>query len=1623
MGRRKQRPPARAPEHEAEDVAAVRQRQQARFARGLPLGGTASAAAAAAPEPDAVPPKKRRKQGRTALPAAAAPRPEASDVEVATVPLPGRAAGPAAPDLRALLHLTVRSAGGLEHVFHSALTDHQLECSATDAGGREVVGRAALDAPSEVARALHELVVQKQPGVAMLVALEPADPGPGHAACTATLRLFLTRRAFDAGPRLADERATRVFHRQLKVVMDWCRPDCGPDAVGLSDADYGFLRDRRPGAGRGEGEGADLSTSSINSSVIFDYIKPKGDEPMLADHFRELVPVLRPYQRRAAAWMVQRENGAAPREPPLHPLWTAVAPIRGDPFYYNPFSGQVSRTAFRDRQVVSGGILADEMGLGKTVEVLACVVANPHRGAVKAEAAGPDAPPGDPRASLEVDCPCGAAHPKGEASAGGSHEGLWVQCGRCGSWQHGKCVGYKHAGEVPVKYACGRCARALASATVEGQAASTLIVCPDPILSQWEHEIARHVANDDLKVLAYRGQSQAAGQGGDAAQVLTAADLARADIVLTTYDVLRREVHNDADPQAGHSLAKNRPMRRQKRYQIIPTPLTRLKWWRVCLDEAQMVETSTAAAAQMALKLHTRHRWCVTGTPVSKGLEDLYGLLLFLGVDPYSDRKWWQLALERPLAEGSAAALGRAKKLLQPLKDGGGLLWRTRKQDVARELGLKPQHVVVHRLRLSAVERHFYKRQHQECAAAARTALPAAWESLSRHAANFKDRPLRPTEANKVLHKLLLLRQACCHPQVGSLGVKALSHHAPMTMDEILDMLIAKARIEAEDSQRLLFFALNGLAAVMILQGNHALAVGAYREVLACQEEQLRGGVRMDALQKLHTVHNLRELLQAAHPGVVPTLRDGALQEEADAISRHFLEVHRARLLQSHAELEDVAQEVRRARAACKASKARGWWQDALRLLSGLVRPAQDPEEEEPEEYAEDFVRALKVHLTESVAAGTSRDGANASSLARRFRDVAGLGFTLSAELQKVEASRTTLMAEVHRLYETCRSEPSKELIYEASHCSRCRAEFAEAELVCDYCRLDEPMMEHEARLFSLRTTATERGAEVTMDMLAHRMDGAWGATTRAHQFDNVHAAGADVGRGARGRAREGPGRGGGVARAEVFHRPSDCEQVLKFLHAQLRKKFVRRALVACDSNGEEEEAEEEAEEAAEEDAEDADGGDEEDEEDADGEGGEDGRPSRLEWSSPVQISAEDLQALLDRGREHLALLEAMRGEFVPCRTFTRYQRQWLYAHDELAMANSRMHVVPDDEAIPAELANFKLHRAELPVRNGELTDQKALHQADLNRAMGTLRYLEGLAAARRRGQGGVAETQCPICQEDGRAEVSVLPCGHQMCSQCTLVLIERGKSSAGPPKRISCPTCRQLCPVAEIAYVERGQDRHGEAAVAGGGPGPDAGAPEEAADAATAAVRVRGSYGTKIEAVTRQALRLLAADPGARVLVFSQWSDVLDLVAHAFRANGVTFAHAKGRKRMAEALATFKAVGSGVAALLMPLNLGGNGLNLTEAQHVLLVEPQLDPGIESQAFGRVDRIGQTKETFVHRFVVQDTVEESAARLCQQRAAAAALKGTVSKAAARGAQAGQPRLLLSEVCALLAGNV
>lgn len=66
--------------------------------------------------------------------------------------------------------------------------------------------------------------------------------------------------------------------------------------------------------------------------------------------------------------------------------------------------------------------------------------------------------------------------------------------------------------------------------------------------------------------------------------------------------------------------------------------------------------------------------------------------------------------------------------------------------------------------------------------------------------------------------------------QVGSGGIRAITgQHAPMTMDQILQLLISKARTEAEEAQRILLFSLNALAGLMALDANPAGAVAAYR--------------------------------------------------------------------------------------------------------------------------------------------------------------------------------------------------------------------------------------------------------------------------------------------------------------------------------------------------------------------------------------------------------------------------------------------------------------------------------------------------------------------------------------------------------------------------------------------------------------------------------------------------------------------------------------------------------------------------------------------------------------------------------------------------------------------------
>lgn len=268
---------------------------------------------------------------------------------------------------------------------------------------------------------------------------------------------------------------------------------------------------------------------------------------------------LLPFQRRAVAWMLQRERGEAP--PIVTSAWQAVPGTDGRVWV----DRMLTRVcASRDPPVdiftpVRGGILAEEMGLGKTVEIIALILAR-----------------------------------RQECIEQAQKDNLLVEKG--------------------------------AEDALEN-VHTTLIIAPATIMHQWQSELQSNAPT--LSVLVYDGIRRGVCP-------LSVAELRDADIILTSYEVLRNEYHFV-------NVARGRPQRTPKVYEHPKSPLTLVRFARVCLDEAQMVETTTSNIADLARRLNAAHRWAVTGTPYGPhGLDDVAGLTLFLRQEPLDGLSNWR---------------------------------------------------------------------------------------------------------------------------------------------------------------------------------------------------------------------------------------------------------------------------------------------------------------------------------------------------------------------------------------------------------------------------------------------------------------------------------------------------------------------------------------------------------------------------------------------------------------------------------------------------------------------------------------------------------------------------------------------------------------------------------------------------------------------------------------------------------------------------------------------------------------------------------------------------------------------------------------------------------------------
>lgn len=289
----------------------------------------------------------------------------------------------------------------------------------------------------------------------------------------------------------------------------------------------------------------------------------------------------------------------------------------------------------------------------------------------------------------------------------------------------------------------GKTAQTLAHLLLEKEAGRldrpALVILPTSLIFNWKNEAARFAP--DLKVLSLHGPERKT----------RFAEITAHDVVLTTYPLLWR----DADE------------------------LTRHPYHLLILDEAQTVKNAQSRSAEAVRRIDTRHRLCLTGTPLENHLGELWSqfdFLLpgFLGSSKQFTRHW-RTPIEK---QGDTARRDLLARRIRPF------VLRRKKEDVAREL--PPKTIIVRSVELEGAQRDLYETVRAAMDAKVRDEIASKGFARSQIV---------------ILDALLKLRQVCCDPRL----VKARSA-AKVRERAKLDLLMAMLPELVDEGRRILLF-------------------------------------------------------------------------------------------------------------------------------------------------------------------------------------------------------------------------------------------------------------------------------------------------------------------------------------------------------------------------------------------------------------------------------------------------------------------------------------------------------------------------------------------------------------------------------------------------------------------------------------------------------------------------------------------------------------------------------------------------------------------------------------------------------------------------------------------------
>ena len=258
---------------------------------------------------------------------------------------------------------------------------------------------------------------------------------------------------------------------------------------------------------------------------------------------------------------------------------------------------------------------------------------------------------------------------------------------------------------------------------------TTLIVSPETLRRQWLDELAMYAPS--LRVYSYTGHKAAAEDAGS-----SWGDWASQwDVMVVSFETLARDL-------AASHAAPVRMLRQPSKYERPRSPLVQLEFWRVVMDEAQLVGGNAARTMGM---IRRQCSLAVSGTPVRR-LADLRTSLWFLGLAPAGPPRLWK----RILSAAWAPYVGRV------LYDVG---IRHTKAQVAPEMVLPMQTRYLVPVDFTHVETAFY-----------RDVWHASLAALRLDADGAPQHDTWELDTSVLRAQLQRLRQACTHPNVALRG-------------------------------------------------------------------------------------------------------------------------------------------------------------------------------------------------------------------------------------------------------------------------------------------------------------------------------------------------------------------------------------------------------------------------------------------------------------------------------------------------------------------------------------------------------------------------------------------------------------------------------------------------------------------------------------------------------------------------------------------------------------------------------------------------------------------------------------------------------------------------------------